>query len=114
MKSFSITEGERVWDDFHQQWCKFVGAPRLGNFTTDKNGKFVYKVLNPHTKFIVVRYGKFYQINAKQCYRIAKGKMTLFGDVVCYEHNKTIHNYPYYCPSRLENMFGIECNTHKN
>ena len=45
-------------------------------------------------------------VNNQEVYKIIEGK-TFQGEPVCYEHDCDIE-YPYYCPTRDENCYGIE------
>ena len=41
-------------------------------------------------------------------YQIADGLVARDGNLVCYEHNETQDDYPYFSPYLDENLFGIE------
>lgn len=45
-------------------------------------------------------------VNNQDIYKIANGQ-TFQGEPVCYEHHLNL-GYPYYCPTRDENLYGIE------
>ena len=45
-------------------------------------------------------------VNNQEVYKIVEGK-TFQGETVCYEHDCDIE-YPYYCPTRDENLYEVE------
>lgn len=88
--------GERVWDDNRCEWATvsmFGGSEDEGsNFLVLKNDR-----------------GELWDALYEDVYQIAEGLRTAnSGDIVCYEHNETEDNYPYYCPALEENFFSIE------
>jgi len=55
------------------------------------------------------RWGDAYLEPISDVYQIAPGLRTACsGDIVCYEHNETMDDYPYYCPELDENFFSCE------
>ena len=91
-----FTIGEKVWDDNTCQWATvsmFGGSEDEGsNFLVLKNDN-----------------GELWEALCDDVYQIAPGLRTACsGDIVCYEHNKTEDDYPYYCPELQENFFSIE------
>ena len=88
--------GERVWDDNRHEWATvsmFGGSEDDGsNFLVLKNDR-----------------GELWEALYDDVYQIAEGLRTVnTGDLVCYEHNKTQDDYPYYCPFLEENFFSFE------
>jgi hypothetical protein len=88
--------GERVWDDNRHEWATvsmFGGSEDEGsNFLVLKNDR-----------------GELWEALYDDVYQIAEGLRTVnSGDIVCYEHNKTEDDYPYYCPFLEENFFSFE------
>lgn len=90
-----FTIGERVWDDNRSEWATvsmFKGVENRGGCLILKNDN-----------------GEIWEAEYHSVYQIAPGLRTACsGDIVCYEHNETEDEYPYYCPALQENFFGIE------
>ena len=89
--------GERVWDDSEMRWAVIAQiAP-----SPDEGSNFL--VLKDETT------GRLWEALYENVYQIAPGLRTACsGDIVCYEHNETQDDYPYYCPARQENFFSVE------
>ena len=86
----AFTIGERVWDDDRHEWASVSWAG---------DNSLVLKGDD----------GKLWKPKMESVYQIAEGLRTACsGDIVCYEHNETRDDYPYYCPALEENFFSIE------
>lgn len=88
--------GERVWDDEAKEFCHIAGIPGSAGVLDDDS-----------TVIVAYEDGKTRGTYAREIYKIAPGK-TFKGMAVCYEHNRTEHGYPYYCPEASENCFENE------
>ena len=89
-----FTIGERVWDDNRCEWAtvSMLGADEDNNFLVLKNDN-----------------GELWEALYEDVYQIAEGiRSANTGDIVCYEHNETEDEYPYYCPALTENFFSVE------
>ena len=88
--------GERVWDDDRCEWAT------VSMFGDSEDEGFNYLVLKNDR-------GELWEALYKDIYQIAPGLRTACsGDILCYEHNETEDEYPYYCPALQENFFNIE------
>ncbi len=87
--------GELVWDDARCEWAtiSMFGDESVGNhFVVLKNDN-----------------GEIWETDYENVYQIAPGVYTRYsGDIICYEHNETEDEYPYYCPALQENFFSFE------
>lgn len=91
--------GERVWDDENKEWAKVV---RVGGELPEEGGDLIL-LEAPDGR------GMTWLTDTASVYQIAEGLRTACsGDIVCYEHNETQDDYPYYCPARQENFFNFE------
>lgn len=48
------------------------------------------------------------EVYANNVYQIAKDLTDKYGETICYEHNETNGEYPYYVPANDENYYGFE------
>ena len=91
--------GEKVWDDNNSEWAKVVRVG--GELPEEGGGQILLESIEEK--------GKRWLADADDVYQIAPGLRTACsGDIVCYEHNETEDEYPYYCPALQENFFSIE------
>jgi hypothetical protein len=91
--------GERVWDDDNKEWANVV---RVGGELPEEGGDLIL-LEAPDGR------GMTWLTDTASVYQIAEGLRTVnTGDLVCYEHNETEDNYPYYCPFLEENFFSFE------
>lgn len=91
--------GEKVWDDENHEWARVV---RVGGELPEEGGNLIL-LEAPDGR------GMTWLTAIDSVYQIAPNLRTACsGDIVCYEHNETQDNYPYYCPAREENFFAVE------
>ena len=91
--------GERVWDDDNKEWANVV---RVGGELPEEGGDQILLEAPDGC-------GMTWLADTASVYQIAEGLRTVnTGDLVCYEHNETEDNYPYYCPFLEENFFSFE------
>lgn len=103
--------GERVFDYGVQTWGHIVGIRKEGEFTVydlemdeweERENLTMFDCEIPEDEL------KWDTACPTDLYQIAPGLVARDGNPVCYEHQETRDEYPYFSPYLDENLFGIE------
>lgn len=108
-KKRKFTIGELVYDDEYSEWgfISLINGVCKDASTDNKDDEDDFIITLQDVPYSEVPNTEWEQ-NPRNLYKIADGE-TFHDEVVCYEHNETEHDYPFYCPSMQENCFEIEC-----
>lgn len=99
-----FTIGERIYNCDYQN-TTLMGFGTITNINGKEKDGFI---MGGDFAVIKLENGETITANGENIYKIAPRVSKRCGEIVCYEHNETEYNYPYYMPSNDENYFAFE------
>lgn len=95
--------GEKVYDDFNAKWgyIEVIGGQDKDTEINFEEDSEVVITLMDEPKFEDSY--SHWEVFARDIYPIAKGKRYK-GHLVCYEHDRFLSKYPYFCPDEYCNL----------